>query len=160
MFRITGKKRALLGIVASLAIAAAAFAYWTTTGGGAGTATTQDENDIDDLTLSQTALATELFPGDSPQTITVTVTNPSSNDASIRVASVTASKLSVTGAPVTCDVSDYTLTDDTMGPAQEIVAGGTANFSGAKVSFNNKPAENQDDCKGATLNLSYTVNGS
>jgi hypothetical protein len=157
MSRIISKKRALLGIVASLAIAAVAIAYWTTAGSGTGTGGTQDETDIVDLTVAQDTVLTEMYPGDSPQTITVTVSN--SNDASIRVASVTASKTSVTGAAGSCDVSDYTLTDNVMSPAQEIVGDGTAQFTGADVQFNNK-ATNQDGCKGATLNLTYTVNGS
>lgn len=159
MSRIISKKRALIGIVASLAIAAVAIAYWTTTGGGSGTGGTQTEADIDDLTVTQSGL-NAMFPGDAAQTITVTVANPATNDASIRVASVTASKSSVTGGGTTCDVNDYTLTDPVMTGAQEIAAGTTDDFSGAKVQFNNKPGENQDDCKGATLNLSYTVNGS
>ena len=157
MSRIYSKKRALLGIVASLAIAAVAIAYWTTAGSGTGTGGTQDEADIADLTVAQQTVLAEMYPGDSNQTITVRVSN--SNAASIRVASVTASKTSVTGAAGTCDVTDYTLTDPVMSPAQEIAGGGFADFTGAKVKFNNK-ATNQDGCKGGTLNLTYTVNGS
>ena len=156
MSRIINKKRALLGLVASLAIAAVAIAYWTTTGGGTGTGGTQDEADLVDLTVAQDTVLDEMYPGDSSQPITVTVTNP--NDASIRVASVTVSKDSVSNAAGVCSVDDYTLTGNVMTPAQEIAGNDSEQFTGAAVQFNNR-AQNQDGCKGATLNLTYTVNG-
>ena len=58
----------------------------------------------------------------------------------------------------TCDATDYTLTGAVMTVDQDVPAGGgTQAFSGATLGFNNKPDTNQDACKGATVNLTYTV---
>jgi hypothetical protein len=158
MSRIYSKKRALIGVVASLAIAAVAIAYWTAGGSGTGSASAQGAQQP--LTAAQTTVLSAMYPGDSPQTISGTVTNP--NTAKIRVANVVASIQSVTkadGAPAgTCDASDFSLTDATMAVNDDVNgSNGTKTFSGAKIQFNNKPAANQDACKGATVTLAYAI---
>jgi hypothetical protein len=75
---------------------------------------------------------------------------------------VTVSISSVTkagGAPAgTCDATDYTLANAAMTVNADVPAGnGTGSWTGATIQFNNKPATNQDACKGATVNLAYTV---
>jgi hypothetical protein len=158
MSRIFGKKRALLGIVASLAIAAAAIAYWTAGGSGDGSATTQGAQTA--LDADQTTVLTAMFPGDEAQNIEGLLEND--NDADIYVSTVTASIASVTkatGAPAgVCDATDYSLTNATMTVEDEVPGHGTLSYGGADIQFNNKADDNQDACKGATVALSYAVN--
>jgi hypothetical protein len=99
-----------------------------------------------------------MAPGDSPQTLSGTFTNP--NIGPVYVATITASIASVTkagGAPAgTCDASDYSLANATMTVGHEVLADDTSTWTGATIQFNNK-ATNQDACKNATVNLAYTI---
>jgi hypothetical protein len=100
-----------------------------------------------------------MHPGDSAQTLSGNFDNP--NAGPVYVTSVTASIASVTKAAGavagTCDASDYTLANATMSVGAEVAAGtGKGSWTGATIKFNNK-ATNQDQCKGATVNLAYTV---
>ena len=159
MSRIFTKKRALLGTAAvSLVAVAVAVAYWTAGGSGTGSASVQGAQQS--LAAAQTTVLSAMYPGDSAQTISGTITNP--NSAKIYVTNVVASIASVTkagGAPAgTCDASDFTLADATMAVGQEVDGnGGTKPFTGATIKFNNKNA-NQDACKGATVGLAYAIN--
>lgn len=158
MTRITRSKRALLGIVASLAIAAVAIAYWTAGGSGNGSASADGTTNA--LSAAQDTVLQPMYPGDSAQTISGTITNP--NNEKIYVADVVASIGTVTkasGAPAgTCDASDFTLSSATMTVGQEVNGNnGTKPFTGATIQFNNKN-EPQDACKGATVALAYDVN--
>ncbi len=77
------------------------------------------------------------------------------------VGTVTASIASVTkavGAPAgTCDATDFTLATPVMNVGAEVPVGAAVGtWSGATIKFNNKNS-NQDACKLATVNLSYTV---
>ena len=98
-------------------------------------------------------------PGDSAQTLSGNFTNP--NSAPVYVSTVTASIASVTkaGGAVagTCDATDYTLANAVMTVSAEVPAGTAKGaWTGATIKFNNK-ATNQDQCKGATVNLAYTI---
>jgi hypothetical protein len=138
-----------------LAGAGVAFGYWSTSGSGTGSASTSAG--AANLSISQTSTISNMYPGDSAQTISGSVTNQAANAA--YVTSVTVSIAGVTQAPAatgSCDASDYTLATPTMTVGQDVAAGGTATFSGATLKFNNK-ASNQDGCKGATVNLSYAA---
>ena len=133
-----------------------AYAFWTTSGSGSGSAATSAG--AADLTVSETNPVSNMFPGDEAQELSGTVTNNAVNAA--YVAKVVASISSVTkatGATGTCDATDYTLADPTMLVGQDVPAGDFVNFSGATIQFNNKADANQDGCKGATVNLTYTV---
>ena len=98
-------------------------------------------------------------PGDSAQTLSGTFNNPNTGPA--YVATVTAAIASVdkaVGAPAgTCDADDYTLANAAMTVNAEVPADDTGAWSGATIKFNNKAAVNQNRCKGATVNLAYTV---
>jgi hypothetical protein len=144
---------ALIAVIA----AAAAYAYWTSTGTGTGSATTQTPAGA--VNAVQTSTISNMYPGDSAQTLSGNFTNTNTGPA--RVATVTVSIASVTkaaGAPAgTCDASDYTLAGATMNVNADVPAGtAQGSWTGATIQFNNK-ATNQDACKGATVNLSYAV---
>jgi hypothetical protein len=154
------KKRALK--VAALTgglvlVGGVAFAYWTQGGTGSGTATT---GNVTAVTVNQTSTISGLAPGGAAQTLSGNFNNP--NNGPVYVTSVTASISSVTkavGAPSgTCDATDYTLTGATMAVGAEVASGtGKGAWTGATLAFNDKPAVNQDACKGATVNLSYSA---
>jgi len=135
-----------------------AFAYWSAGGSGTGSAGTGTTVAI---TATQTSTVSNMAPGDSPQTLSGNFTN--TNSGPVYVTNVVASISSVTkagGAPAgTCDATDYTLASATMTVNAE-VASGTAvgSWTGATVKFNDKAGTLQDACKGATVNLAYTVN--
>jgi hypothetical protein len=150
------KKQYLVAGVAALVIAGtagSAIAYWSTSGTGTGSASTSAG--ASDLTITQTSTIAAMHPGDTAQTITGTVTNNAANSAYVNT--VTVSIASVTPVAGTCDATDYTLATPVMTVAQDVAAGGSANFSGATLKFNNK-LTNQDGCKGATVNLAYASN--
>ena len=130
-----------------------AYAYWTAggTGGGSGTTGTSEA-----ITINQTSVITNLRPDGAAQTLSGTFTN--TNDEPIYVGTVTASIASVTGG-ATCEVTDYTLANAVMTVNAEVAVGtGVGSWTGATIQFNNKPAENQDDCKDATVTFSYVAN--
>jgi len=134
-----------------------AVAYWTAGGSGTGTAATSSGTA---LVVNQTSVVSGLEPGGAAQPLSGDFDNP--NAGSVLVGTVTVSIASVVkagGAPAgTCDASDYTLTGAAMTVNAQVPAGnGTGSWSGATIAFNNKPATNQDACKGATVNLAYTI---
>lgn len=157
-FKFT-KKRVLaaISILGVVALAGAAFAYWTGGGSGDGTASA---GDVVGLTVNQTSTLTAMYPGDSAQTLSGDFDN--TNDGPVYVGSVTASIASVDkaeGAPDgTCDSSDFTLSDPEMTVDDEVPSGSSVgSWSGATIQFNDKTDTNQDACKGATVNLHYTI---
>jgi len=155
MLKLTRRRGIALGMFLTLAIAAGAYAYWTAGGSGTGSATTAAGTSA--LTANQTSVLSGMYPGDSAQTISGNFDNP--NSGPVYVTSVTVSISSVTGgAGPSCDSTDYTITGATMAVGAQVPAGsGVGSFTGATIQFNNKAGSNQDDCKGATVNLAYSI---
>ena len=144
--------------VVLLAGGGAAFAYWTLSGSGTGSAATGTVTGS--ITAVQTSTITNLRPGGAAQTLSGNFTN--TDTSPVYVTSVTVSIASVTKAvgavAGTCDASDYTLTGATMTVGASVPAGTAQGaWTGATIQFNNK-ATNQDQCQGATVNLSYAIN--
>lgn len=147
-----------VALLALLAFSGIAYAYWSA--GGAGTGTAQAAAGTTPVVVVQTTVLTAMFPGDSAQTISGNFNNP--NAGPVYVTTVTASISSVVkagGAPAgTCDATDFTLATATMTVNTEIPAGNAKGaWTGATIKFNDKGAVNQDACKGATVNLGYSV---
>jgi hypothetical protein len=134
---------------------AAAIAYWSAGGSGTGTAVTGTNSSI---TAVQTSTITGLAPGGAAQTLTGKFNN--GNTTPTYVTSVTASIVSVSKlGTAACDATDYTLTNPVMAVGAEIPAGSAQGaWTGATLVFNDKSGTNQDGCKGATVNLAYTIN--
>jgi hypothetical protein len=150
---------AILGVVAAIGVAAAAIAYWSTSGSGTGSAATSAG--AANLTVTATSSPTNMYPGDSAQKLTFTVTNNASNKARVHQVVVSihdvAQALSATGS---CDATDYTLSGGTVTVDQELTSGGTYTVptaSAPTIQFNDKTDTNQDGCKGATVNLAYNA---
>ncbi len=160
MRTIKSKKAKLTAGTAAMVLigGGAAFAYWT--GGGSGTGAATTANDAAGLTAVQTSTVTGMRPGDTAQALSGNFNNP--NSSPVYVSTVTVSIASVTkaaGAPAgTCDASDYSLSTSTMTVNAEVPTGNAqGTWSGATIKFNNKATVNQDACKGATVNLAYTI---
>ena len=154
-----GKKYKKIAIVTATVVvgtAVAAFAYWTAGGSGSGTANTGSN---DPITAVQTSAPTAMAPGDTAQPLSGNFTNE--NSGPVYVATVTASIDSVFQGGVAatgCDASDYTLANAVMTVNAQVPVGTAQGaWSGATIKFNNKPASNQDACKGATVNLAYAI---
>jgi hypothetical protein len=144
-------------LLALMVASGVAYAYWTANGSGTGTAAAAPG--VTDLTVNQTTVLNPMYPGDSAQTISGNFDNP--NSGPVYVSTVTVSIDSVVkdpGAPAgTCDATDFTLSPTQATVNAEVPAGnGVGAWTGPAIQFNNK-ASNQDACKGATVNLAYSI---
>ncbi len=160
MFQLVKKQKRsfALAVVAVLALTGGAIAYWTASGAGTGTGDAAGAQQA--LTVNQTTSLAAMYPGDSAQTLSGDFDN--ANPGPIRVGTVTVSIASVTKAvgavAGTCDASDFTLAGAAMTVNAEVPNGdGQGSWSGATIKFNNKAGANQDQCKGATVSLSYST---
>ena len=149
--------------IAGLASTGVAYAYWTTTGSGAGEAST-NAGVTDVVEFSQTLAETDLqlYPGQDPQTIAGTVTNPVSNPQSVYVNTVdaTISGVTPTAAGILlggCDDTNYVIAGTPMSVATDLASGDAMAFSGQTIQFVNKTTP-QDGCKNATVHLTFTSN--
>jgi hypothetical protein len=135
---------------------AATYAYWTAGGAGTGTATTGTNSSV---TAIQTSVVSGLAPGGTAQTLTGNFTN--TNASPVYVTAVTASISSITqavGAVGTCDSTDYTLSNAAMAVGAEVPSGTAKGaWTGATLAFNDKAGTLQNGCKGATVNIAYSV---
>lgn len=151
------RKRALvaLGGTCALAVAGIALAYFTSTGSGTGTAKVGTSSAV---TLHAT-ISSSLYPGSSSP-VTLTVDNPSSG--SQRVGTVSLASISVDAGHSTCSTTisggnpDFTMAAVTVnkvfgpGNGQSVTPSGTLTM--------NETGLNQDACQGATLTLNLTNN--
>jgi hypothetical protein len=162
--------RAAVAVVAGTALVATgagvAYAYWTATGTGSGTATTSAGAPA--LSFGSTSALDAMYPGDTPQAFSVTLTNNA--QAKAYVAGVKAYQtIDSAHAAAGCSAADYVLgaTSAATAPgsaatavplvwsAQELASGGSDTVSGV-IGFNNT-ASNQDACKGATVTINYVA---
>lgn len=151
----TTKRRALiaLGCTCALAVAGVALAYFTTSGSGTANATVGSSSAV---TLHAT-VSSNLYPGTSSP-VSFTVDNPS--PGSQRVGTITLSSITVDAGHSTCSTA---------------IGGGNPDFSMPAVAVNkvfptgngqsvtptgtltmNETGVNQDACQGATVTLHLT----
>jgi hypothetical protein len=166
--RTLSKKQTV--IVAGVAAAAlgtsgVAYAYWSTSGSGSGTGSTT-AGTVDSLSFTQNPAdvadtsvdLAPMYPGDSPQSLTVRVRNTSGESA--YVASV---KAYITTNKVGCTGADFKLggaAAPSAAPgaaltwtAANLAAGAAANAT-STVQFLTT-GSNQDACKSAIVTLNY-----
>ena len=162
MFKLNSKI-AVAGLAAGTAAVLAsgvAYAYWTSSGSADGSSSTTNPSSAV-IVVAQTVGASNLAPGAAAETLHGTVTNPASSANNFYVTQVVASIKSVTkaqgAANGTCDATDYTLSNATMTVGSDLAPGASANFSGATLAFNDKLNASQDQCKGATVTITYTA---
>jgi hypothetical protein len=135
-----------------------AFAYFTSTGAGTGTAGVGSSSPV---TIAQVGSTSGLVPNGPPQTITYKVTNPAANGSEY-VGQVTVSVASIANA------GNATGTNvDACAPGLFTVAQGTAintdlasgaSATGTATISLPDDGKNQNNCQGATVNLSFSSN--
>jgi hypothetical protein len=151
MSRIITRKRALLGVVASLAIAATAFAYWTTTGSGTGSGSVKASNGT--ITLSG-AIDGPLAPGENSD-VTIKASNAGTTD--LYVTSTTLSNINA--AALGCADGDFTVTAANVAQGVIVPAGASNQTLPSKhnIKFANS-ASNQDACKSTGISFDLASN--
>ncbi len=145
-------------VVAAVAVlAVVAYAFWSASGAGTGSGTT-DNPGAQSVSVTQTSSNTGLYPGSS---IALGGTISNNTTTPVKVASVTGTVTSVdaTHAAAGCNAGDYSVTGTSSitGAGSVAGGGGTQSWSGLSLQMTNS-ASNQDACKGATVNVSYSAN--
>ena len=141
-----------------VATSVVAFAFWTGVGTGTGQAQTGTTGQA--LTVKQTGPPTGLVPGGPVATLSGNFDNP--NNSPVFVGSVQAQISGLTPGPIqnpnerACSVNDYALVNPTTVVNANIPSGNAQHFwSGITIRMLNTP--DQDNCKGATVTLDYTI---
>ena len=161
------KKRRLIPVALAIVVlvvgSGVAYAYWTSTGSGDGTA--KAAASVDSLTVTPTPI-TNLYPGQDPQPIGGTLGN--TNPGPVFVASVSATIDSVdmaSGHSLTPDCTkDDFLLSGTATVGADVPGAGSLGWGHAAttpvdtmtIRLQNL-GHNQDACKGATVNLKFTI---
>jgi hypothetical protein len=145
-----------------IATSVAAFAFWTGIGSGGGSAQAAT-SPASQLIVNQTSTTGGLEPGGPEGTLAGDFNNPNTsgvfvNTVKATIASVThAAGLPVGSPPNPCTVTDFELTDDTAEVGATIPPGNPSGaWTGIKIRMK-ETGVNQDNCKGATVNLNYTI---
>jgi hypothetical protein len=153
------RNRRFVALVATVALAVTAvsgYAYWTSGGTGTGTGTTGTSSAIN---ATQTSTVSAMTPGSPAQALDFSLDNTAATNQF--VTGVAISIASVTGANISpshpCDASDFTLVQPTVSYGDLTPGVNPYAPSGASLRMIDKPSDNQDGCKAATVNLSYTV---
>ena len=158
MRKLSKKSKAIVAIAAVIGLASsgAAYSYWTQSGAGTGTAATGTTTPI---TVNQVSTPSAMYPGSTAQALSGNFTNP--NPGAVQISSVTAAVSSITNGfadntKPACLPGDYAISGTSGGTT---VPAGTAvgTWAGLSIQLTNTAA-NQDNCKGATANITYTAN--
>jgi hypothetical protein len=151
-----GRLLVLAGVLVVIGIAAGAYAYWTQGGSGTGSATAGTTSSI---TVNQTSTVTGLYPGGPAATLSGNFDNP--NTGAVQISSITAVVSSISGGGTdgtkpACTASDFAVAGS-VGATTVPAGTGVGSWSGLTIQLVDNGA-NQDNCKGATANISYTAN--
>jgi hypothetical protein len=153
------KKTAVVatGLALALATAAIAFAYWTNSGTGSGSASAGNDTGI---TVNQTSTVAGLYPGGPAEALSGDFDNPNSSQVYVHQVSATLASVSGgaqdSGKPA-CTVADFQLSGTATVDAEVPSGNGVGAWSGISVRLLDGSA-NQDNCKNATVHISYSSN--
>lgn len=160
---MSSNKKRLSAVAGTMAVVLVggglAIAYWTTTGTGTGAGSVGTSTAV---TVTQDSTVAGLVPGGPADVLDFTIDNPGDGPQTIN--SVVVSISDVT-APGTCTAGDFDIDQPSLGGAVELAVGDNTFTSGTGGDFENTGAQvsminsasNQDGCKGATLEFTYTV---
>lgn len=157
MFGRINRKRALTAIAAFavLAIAGGAFAYFTSSGEGTGSAAVGTSQEV---TVTQVGSIANLQPGGEPQAVDFAIHNPLTTKQFISKVAVSISSVEGPNISVAtpCAAADFELTQPNA--IDKDLASGETEFSpsGATIAMIDSES-NQDGCKEATVNLSFSA---
>lgn len=162
MFGVLGRKRVsvVLGVVASLALAAGAWAYFTSSGSGTGSATVGAAGAW--TVNASSATGGPLYPGSGSQSIAYTVTNAGSGQQSLAgtTATVKASSGNVTQAGTAvpgCLASWFTATNTAPTPLPQSLAGGATSSGGSVAVTMQDSGTDQDPCQGVQPDITISA---
>jgi hypothetical protein len=145
----------VIAMVVALGVVGLAYAYWTSDGTGSGTAATGTSQDV---VINQTSTIAGMGPGVEAQELSGTFDNPGPSAATVNTVTASISSVSDAG-PGGCEADDYVITGAAMTVTGNPIDIGddVGAWGGATIAFVDSPAENQDGCKGATVNLAYAA---
>ncbi|MDQ6836498.1 MAG: SurA N-terminal domain-containing protein [Actinomycetota bacterium] len=161
MFRSFTKKRSIvaLSIIAVLALAGGAYAYFTSSGSGTGAASVGTSS----LFTVNPAAATggPLYPGSGSESISYTVTNPSSGAQNLSgtTAAIASSGGNIThnGTPVAgCLASWFTATNTPPTLPQNLAGGATSTAGSVAVTMSNA-AVSQNACQNQSPDITISA---
>jgi hypothetical protein len=151
--RILGSKKRFAAVATTTAAvllgSGIAVAYWTTGGSGSGTADIGTSQDVT-FTVGAGDGIDDLYPG-AAEVFEVDVNNPT--DGALQLGTVDIEIDGFSAPAGTCDIDDFSVTDIVVN--DEVPAGPSTLTGTATISMDNT-ASNQDDCKNASLDLSFT----
>ena len=159
--RLFGKSKVVLMALATVvALGVAAYAYWTGSGSGSGSATAATPAA---LTVNQTnAAISNLYPGGPARALSGNFDNP--NGGSVFVHDVTAAvhtfSSQTDGTKPACTQADFAIGGTATVNAQVASGTGVGSWSGLTIQLVNNVGANQDNCKGVSIQIDYTANGS
>ncbi len=144
------RRATVIATVVGLSLAGvAAFAYWTTSGEGTGEA--HVKNPTEHLKVTSTPVE-GLFPGSSTE-VTVQVQNTSATE-SIHVSTLESAITGNSDEGTGCEKKWFTITPSSQSITGELKPGESSSAK-VTVSMSNPKEENQNACKGATVNLHF-----
>jgi hypothetical protein len=163
MKKFLSRKRNLLALVAVavLAVAGAAFAYFSSTGSGTGSASVGSSTAFTVSVGSDSTGA--LYPGAGSETLSYTVTNPSSGHQNLAatsalVAQNAAGDVLDNGAAVAgCKASWFTAVNHAPTPLPQNLAGGATSSAGSVDVTMQDSGGNQDPCQGAHPDITVSA---
>jgi hypothetical protein len=151
--RILGNKKRFAAVATTTAAvligSGIAVAFWTTGGSGSGSADIGTSQDVT-YAVSATDPIDDLYPG-ADEDFVVEVDNPTDGPLQIGTVDI---EIDGFAAPAgTCDIDDFSVTDIVV---NDEVPAGTSDLVGTATISMANTALNQDDCKNASLDLSFT----
>jgi hypothetical protein len=158
MLRKFTKKRALIvASIAVVAVAAVAYAFFSADGTGSGTGTTAGAPS--DVTVNQSTVVSNLYPGATPTALSGTFDNPNSGAVHVNGVTATIDSVDDTHETAGCEADDYVIGGaGVVGNSGNVPSGDDqGSWSGLTVQLSDT-GQNQDDCQGATVNISYGTN--
>jgi hypothetical protein len=168
MSRLLNRRSIVVASLVALLAAAGAYAYWTQSGSGNGSAASKADGS--DIVVNQTSTPANLTPGSTPQALSGTFTN--TNAGHVYVGHITATLTSVSngtnGTPAIttddCTIADYAIaggatTANVIDFTTEVASGSPSAtpWSGLTIALLDRAGVNQNACKGATINIGYTI---
>ena len=146
----------IVGVGLSASVATSALAYWTTSGSGTGSASI---GTLATVTITEVGRVTDLRPGGPAQPINFRVTNRLPNVQhlnAVRIDFTVTPDAGATAGDHVCETDDFVLLQPEALDADLATGDRTFLRSGASLQMRNS-ATNQDNCKNATIALSFVA---
>ena len=148
MRKFTSRRSAVLAVIATLAVSAAAIAYWTVGGSGDATGTVGNATAV---ALSGSFPAAGIVPGGDAATVSISAVK---QDTSYRLGAVTGT---VSTSDAGCNPAWFTFTPPASTPQTVTAGDGSQSLATGTIAMTDLPGTNQDACKGATITIALVA---